>query len=138
VAVELARSFGSLVAHYRELYGLSPEDARARAGGTRERCVDRALGCDPSRVGWFNLNTSVERDPERAEARWEEVEDAARGEVASGHWAARALERYESHCWRRARFLAIRSELAAGWWPRTAAEQHLIDQMAQWQDLVWR
>jgi hypothetical protein len=98
---------------------------------------DRARDCPPSQVSWFELDAIAQRDPNRALERWEEVKRAARGEVATGQRAARALEGYDSHCWSRARFLAVRAELTAAWRPRTAVEQHLIDQLAQWQSLTW-
>ena len=41
-------------------------------------------------------------------------------------------------CWTRAKFLAIRSALRESWQPRDAQEEHLIDQMAQYQTLVER
>src|SRR5262249_48556956 len=67
---------------------------------------------------------------------WEEVKHAAREERRSGHPAARALEGAGSSCWRRAQFLAVRAELSEAWRPRNAQEQHLIDQMAQWQAVM--
>src|SRR5437016_1751344 len=37
----------------------------------------------------------------------------------------------------RARLLAVRGVLADAWRPRDALEQPLIDQLAQWQGLLW-
>jgi hypothetical protein len=138
LAAELGQAFARMVGHYREYGGLSPEDARAKASEAPVHYLERAFTCAPNQVSWFDLNAIAKRDPDKAVARWEEVKDAARGEVASGQRAARALEGYDSHCWSRASFLAVRSELTTAWRPRNAAEQHLIDQLAQWQTLIWR
>src|SRR5262245_3890179 len=138
LAAELAAAFGRMVGHFRDHCQLSPDEARARAADTPDERVERSLTCPPSAVSWSDLDGIARRDPAAALARWEEVKDAARGEVRSGHRAARALEGNDSACWTRARFLAIRSELTAAWRPRNAAEQHLIDQMAQAQELVWQ
>jgi hypothetical protein len=32
----------------------------------------------------------------------------------------------------------VRAELTDAWWPRNALEQQLIDQLAQWQILLWQ
>jgi hypothetical protein len=41
------------------------------------------------------------------------------------------VEGYTSDAWQRARFLALREELAREWQPRNGVERQLIDQMAQ-------
>jgi hypothetical protein len=89
-------------------------------------------------VSWLDLDALARHDPGAALRLWGEVVDAARGEVSSGHRAARALEGAGTDCWDRARFLAVRSELSDAWGPRDADEQHLIDLMAQHQALIWR
>ncbi len=93
-------------------------------------------------MSWFDLDTVARHDPEEARERWEQVKRAARLEVRDGHRAARALEgsdvRSGRGCWERARFLAVRAELADAWRPRDALEQQLIDQLAQWQTLLWQ
>jgi hypothetical protein len=138
VAGELAAAFGQMVGFYREHYKLTPEEARARAAEAPDHYVERVLTCPPEEVSWHNLNALAGRDPARALERWEEVKRAARGELRSGYRAARALEGCESQCRRRAQFLAVRAELSDAWRPRNAAEQHLVDQMAQCQELIWR
>jgi hypothetical protein len=138
IADELGQAFGLMVEHYRRHYGQSPDDARAQAADYPDQYLDRALTCPPSQVSWFELDAIARLDPARAIERWEEVKQAARSEVASGHRAARSLEGFDSHCWSRAQFLAVRAELKAAWRPRNAAEQLLIDQMAQWQTLAWQ
>src|SRR5262245_39800749 len=67
-----------------------------------------------------------------------QVKQAARREVRSGHRACEALEGYVTPCWGRAQFLAVRAELVASVQPRSAVELQLIDQLAQWQTLLWQ
>jgi len=67
----------------------------------------------------------------------EQIKQAARNEIRSGHRAARAIED-SGVLWERARFLAVRAELTEAWKPRDAGEQLLVDQLAQWQFLLWR
>src|SRR5262249_37421342 len=82
--------------------------------------IERALSCEPSQVSWLDIDAIARTDPQKALARWDEIKEAARGEVRAGHRAARALEGYDSDCWRRARFLAVRAELTEAWRPRNA------------------
>lgn len=138
LAAELGRAFGQMVGFYREHYGLSPGEARTKASDLPDPFLERTLTAPPDQMSWLDLDAVAQLDPDRARARWEEIKEAAREEIRTGHRAARALEGWESHCWSRARFLAVRSELYAAWRPRNAAEQQLIDQLAQWQVLIWR
>jgi hypothetical protein len=145
LARELAGAFGRVLEEYREFFELSPEEARARAGeaGVAQRGrLDRILTGPPDQVSWFDLDTLARHDPDKARDRWEQVKRAARLEVRDGRRAARALEGPEARtgrgCWERARFLAVRAELADAWRPRDAMEQQLLDQLAQWQTLLWQ
>jgi hypothetical protein len=138
VAGELAAAFGQMVGFYREHYKLTPEEACARAAEAPDHYVERVLTCPPEEVSWHDLNALEGRDPARALERWQEVKRAARGELRSAFRAARALETSESQCRHRVRFLAVRAELSDAWRPRNATEQHLVDQMAQCQELIWR
>jgi hypothetical protein len=92
----------------------------------------------PDQVGWLDLHALEKSDPALALRRWQEVQEAARAELRSGHRAARFLEWGDNSCWGRAQFLAVRAELAGAWRPRDAQEWHLIDQMAQFQTLLER
>jgi hypothetical protein len=68
----------------------------------------------PEHLGWHELGEIARRDPEMALARWRQVKEAARDEVASGHLAAAAAEvPGRSPPWGRATFLAVRDELLA-------------------------
>jgi hypothetical protein len=137
VAAEVARAFGRLVEGYRQHCGLSPEEARQRACGAPEEQHRRILELPPDQVGWWDLDLLERHDPALALRRWEEVKEAARQEVRSGHRAARALEDDGGTCWGRAQFLAVRAELTEAWRPRDAMEQQLVDQLAQWHTLLW-
>ena len=142
LARELAGAFGRVVEEFREFFELSPEEARSRACEPQLEQLDRILTGPPDQVSWFDLDTLSRHDPEKAGERWQQVKRAARLEVRDGHRAARALEGTDAPtgrgCWERARFLAVRAELADAWRPRDALEQQLIDQLAQWQTLLWQ
>jgi hypothetical protein len=137
LAGELAASFGRLVESYQEGYGLSAQEAVDRASESHPDSEEHARACPPGQVSWDDLRRLAARDPALALRRWEEVKEAAREEVRSGHRAARPLEVGESSAQGRARFLAVRAELADALRPRNALEQQLIDQLVQWQTLLW-
>jgi hypothetical protein len=140
VASELASAFRDVLAGYREYYKLSLADAVERATTPSPEYDQQVLTSPPDEVTWAGLENIAERDPERAQQRWEEVKQAAREELRCGHRAARAVEGGGRTLWERARFLAVRAELSEAWQPRDALEQQLIDQLAQWQSLlfVWQ
>jgi hypothetical protein len=138
VAAELARSFRDLVESFRDYYKLSREEAVARASEDDHGQLDRIVNGPPDEVSWFDLEAVARTDPEKAQRVWERIQEAARSELRSGHRAARVLEAGVGSCWERARFLALRSELAEAWKPRNALEQQLLDQMAQCQTLLER
>ena len=137
LAGELAAEFGRTAEVYRQHFGLSPDEARRQAADVTEEHLRQVLDGPPEEVGWYDLDLLARRDPALAVRRWEEVKGAARGEIRSGHRAGRALEGYDSDCWTRARFLALRAELTEALRPRTQLEQQLIDQLAGWQTQVW-
>jgi hypothetical protein len=138
VAAELARSFCNLVESYREYYKLSRQEALARATEHDPGLLDRIVNGPPDEVSWFDLEGVSQIDPEKAQRAWEEIKQAARSELRSGHRAARMLEAGVGTCWERARYLALRTELAVAWKPRNALEQLLLDQMAQFLTLLER
>jgi hypothetical protein len=73
-----------------------------------------------------------------AERRWEEVKQAAREELHTGHRAAKVMEGFDSRCWDRAQFLAVREDLVASWRPRNGVERRLVDQLAMLQTALFR
>jgi hypothetical protein len=103
-----------------------------RHAGARATDTPGAANPDDERQGW-----EAQRE-QLARRRWLEVQQAARSEVRSGHRAAGPLEQHGLTCWQRARFLALRAELADAWQARDQMEQHLIDQMTQFQTLMER
>jgi hypothetical protein len=131
LARELAASFGELVKGYRRVWGLSQEEAVARAGATHPADEERILSAPPDQVQWRDLDVLARTAPELAQRRWEEVKQAARQELLSGHRAAEATGPAGVSCWQRARFLAVRDGLAEAWGPRNGLEWTLIDLMAQ-------
>jgi hypothetical protein len=140
LANEVAAAFGRLARSYREVYGQSPEEARAstRANPGHPEYLERQLNGPPDQVEWYDLDELSRRDPALGLRRWEGVKQAAREEVATRFRAAAALEGPDSRCWDRARFLAVRAGLGDAWRARDAQEWALIDQLAQWQLLLWR
>jgi hypothetical protein len=138
LARELAAAFGAMVAAYREHFKLSAQEAIDRTSDHPPASLDDALTGPPDQVSWFQLHDLSAHDPDKALRRWEEVKQAARDEVRSGHRAARALEGLDGSCWARAQFLALRAELSRALRPRDPLEQQLIDQLAQFQVMMER
>jgi hypothetical protein len=136
LARELGASFGEMVKCYREMSGLSPQEALARASETHPTDEERILRAPPDQLSWSQLDTLAERDPELARRLWEEVKREAREELQSGHRAALAMGYLVGDCWPRAQFLAVRAALAEGLRPRNGLEWLLIDTMAQAQTLL--
>jgi hypothetical protein len=137
LARELAAAFGEMVYFYREHYKLSAEEARQRAAENSPECIDRILNAPPDQVTWYDLDSLAQKDKSLALERWEQVKEAARNEIRSGYRAARAIE-FSNDAWERARYLAVRAEIMEDWRPRNAMEQQLVDQLAQWQVLLWQ
>jgi hypothetical protein len=138
LARESAEAFNGLVKIYREQYGMSHEDA-CRASESSEGQLARAMTCPPEQVQWRDLGEITRRDPEAALARWNEIRAAAREDLVSGHCAASAVEEWDGlQCWERARFLALRDELAASVGNPSPSERILIDQLAGMQLSLWQ
>jgi hypothetical protein len=90
-----------------------------------------AMQCEPDQLSWFEMSALAKVGPESAVQRWEEVKQTALAELRSGHTASKAVEPSSNRPADRARFLAVRAELAADWRPRNGIERTLIDVMAQ-------
>jgi hypothetical protein len=78
---------------------------------------------------WEELADISDAQPQSGLALWEEIKEAARAELASGHRAA-AMETYLSTPMDRARFVVLREALCEQWQPRGAGECLLLDQLA--------
>jgi hypothetical protein len=137
LAREMAAAFAAMVKLYREQWKLAHQEAVARASESNPAADGQALNGPADQVSWFDLESIAQRDPELAFRRWQEVKQAAREEVRNGYRAARALEGYDAHAWTRARFLAVRAELTEAWRPSNGLEQQLLDQLAQFQTMLW-
>jgi hypothetical protein len=137
VARELAAAFGELVDSYRKHCKLSAEEAVKRAEENSVEDIERILNGPPDEVTFFDMDALTQKDESLALQRWEQIKEAARNEIRSGYRSARAVED-GGGLWERARFLAVRAELMEAWRPCNGAEQQLVDQLAQWQTLLWR
>src|SRR5437588_6260845 len=95
LAREMAASVRDMVESYLNASGMSRGEAAAKA---REPAHPDSLAITlskpPDEVSWFELENLLERDPERALRRWEEIKQAAREEAGSGHRGAKAVERW--------------------------------------------
>jgi hypothetical protein len=138
LARELAASYSSAVEYHRRKQGLPPAEAVAKAEEPfPTAALENILRAPADQGGWWGLEALARHDPELAYRRWEGVKSEARDELQSGERAAKAMEGYDSTPWQRARFLAIREELARDWQPRNGVERQLLDQMAQAQSAVY-
>jgi hypothetical protein len=132
LAREMANAVREQVDSYKEVYGVSHPEAVARAGKPPGAGGDdQLLRGPPDPVCWADLENLFGRDPERANARWEEVKQAARDETRSGHRGAKRVQRWGGSPWQRAEYLALRHELQEGWQPRNGIERQLLETMAQ-------
>ena len=145
----LARKMGEA---YREMMGYYVRHGERTYGEARDKLHQVPEGEELARLenepaaelSWWELSELAAVDPDKMLARWEEVKQAALQEVQSGHRAASAaLMPVQDSPMDRARFLAIRHDLALEWKPRGGIEQTLLDQMAQawtmqlhWQELA--
>jgi hypothetical protein len=130
LAREMVNGLRELVASFEAEEGLGTPEALAMIRDLQHREQD-IRQCAPWALRWTDLEGLLERDPAKFHERWEEIKQAAREELRSGHRAAELVEVSGSTPWDRARFLAVRQELIDGWQPRNAAEQHLVDQLTQ-------
>jgi hypothetical protein len=132
LAREMQAAFARQLETYREIYKESLDEARARARGPLPDHVrERLLKAPPEQLSWYELHQVARQDPEGAVRRWEAIKQAARQDLQTGHRAAKAVEAPSPSPRERARFLALREELAREWQPRGGVEWQLIDTLAQ-------
>ena len=132
LAREMAAAYRGLLEYYRDQYKLSPPEALAKVDAPFPPYLEENAVRGPAdQVTWHDLGRLAEHQPELAEQAWARVQQEARDELASGHRAAKAMEGYYSHLWKRAQFLAVREQLAKEWGPRSGVEWQLIDTMTQ-------
>jgi hypothetical protein len=138
LARELAAAYRTSVDYHKRRMGLPAAEAVAKAEEPMpEGYHERVLAGPADQVSWSDLEMLTRKDPDLAASRWERMVQEARDELRSGHRAARAMEGYTSDAWQRARFLAIREDLAEEWRPRNGIERQLIDAMAQAQTAAY-
>ena len=131
LAAELARAYEGTVEYYRRDLQLTGIEAIAKADEPQSSDYEhRCLTCLPDQVAWRDLQELTAKDPNLAVERWEEIKQQALDELRSGHRAAKAVDAENNGPWDRARFLAIRQELADGWRARNGMERTLIDKLA--------
>jgi hypothetical protein len=130
IARECAASFGRALAWYRSHFKMTTEEAMARMNENAEEVVQEILQRPPNEIDWHDIDHVGELDPPKALELWQEIQTQALEELRSGHRSAKALQPVVNHPWQRARFLALRHELAEQWQPRNGIERQLIDTMA--------
>jgi len=138
---EMAAAHRRLTEFYKENYGLSDNEALARADETSKFAIDKQLiDGDPRDTTWCELQSLAERDPALQEECWQQIKQTAADELASGHRAAEAVEANGIRPWERAQFLALRDSLSKEWNPQNGVERMLIDTMAQayTSQLLWQ
>jgi hypothetical protein len=136
----MAAAYRAKIDYYRKYHQSSPKEAVARADATASpEFVESILARPPEDVCWLQLHVLAEQDPTLAVRLWEEICDAALGEVQGKERAAKAVEAWGSDAWQRAQFLALCRELEDGWRPQSGVERQLLDTMAQAQSsfLYW-
>ena len=134
LACEMAHAVGEMVAALEKHLNLTRDQALARIREDDPRMIERIRTAPPSQVTFVDLYMLGRHSPELSVQRWEEVKQAARNELRTGHRAANiVVPKSTSTCWHKARFLALRSELLDGWQPRNSIEQALLDILMQMQ-----
>jgi hypothetical protein len=137
LAREMAAAYRAMVAHYKKQYNLSPQEALAKNDEPLDPAVDEHVRqTPPGQASWYDLQDLTNRDPDLAVQAWENIKNAALEELQSGHRAAVAVDGCYGSPWDRARFLALRADLASNLEPRNGIEWQLIDTMAQAQAFV--
>lgn len=137
IGAEAAAAAELAVARCADAFGTSAAEARAKLQELSPGEHERLLKVRASEVQWRDLDTLGRGNPADAVACWERVKQHTLRELRSGHRAGRALDVGGTHAIPRARFLAVRAELAEAWRPRHAGEQHLVDMLAQHQIQLW-
>jgi hypothetical protein len=132
LARELATAYEDRVRRFKHEQGLPTEEALTEANKPASlSAMFRIMDRPPEEVIWEDLQALVGNTGERSVDRWEEVKQAAQGELRSGDRAGMVLLGRDCRPIDLARFLAVRDELAEGWQPRNGVERQLVEQMAQ-------
>ncbi len=131
LARQMALAYEGMVQFYRREFGLTVEEADARAANTLTPGDQaRIMNTPPDQVNWNDLGRLLKADPQQGFVVWERIKQSARDELQTGHRAAAALE-FDSAPMARAQFLMLREELSRSWQPHDGIELTLIDMLAQ-------
>jgi len=131
-ADRMAQAYFNQIEFCQMAYKESRQEAMDRqAEPIPDHYREKILNGPPSRVSWMGLVHLTDENPALAAQRWEEIRQAAKDELRTGHRAAMAVETWGGHPWERARFLAVRDGLAEQWHPSSGMEWQMIDQIAQ-------
>jgi hypothetical protein len=133
LAEEMAGAYRRMLENYRRYHGLKAEEALVALEQARSPlALESIQSREPQQVSWYHLGELAQVEPEQATRQWEEIQEAARADLRSGHRAARAVqESFGSGPWDMAQFLAVRTSLAEQWQPQGGIELLLIDTLAQ-------
>jgi hypothetical protein len=127
----MTRAMRDQVAFYQQEFGLTLEEAHANVSAPASpEEVARIRRTPPAHYSWLELNRLMRTDAEQGLAQWNNIKQAARDELQSGHRAAHAVD-WAGSPWTRAQFVAIRESLTKDWHPSTGMERMLIDIAAQ-------
>lgn len=137
LAKEMGRAFGESVEAYREYFGLTPDEARARARGSDEASREHLDAAPLDELSWADLDSLDRLSPGDGQKKWSAIKEAAQQELQNGHRAARSLGGLTSTCWGRAQFLALKDELLESLQPQSTLEIRLVNQLAQYQTLLF-
>jgi hypothetical protein len=131
LAVEMDDAYRAVVEAYRTHLGLAGDAAEQLVADVeRRRGLQQLLSAPVRSLSWLNLGDLTRHDPALADEAWARMKEVAHQELASGHQAARVVERSEPP-FTRAEFLALRESFRAEWQPRGGLEDVLIDTLAQ-------
>jgi hypothetical protein len=131
LARDVANAFRGMVQFYKESCKLSHEEALQKMREDNPAYLEQILAYPPDQLSWLDLEHVIERMPEKGLQLWEQVKQAARDELRSGHRMVQAINLRSDLCWPRAQYLALRDELLEGWQPANALERQLVETLAQ-------
>ena len=139
LAAEMAAAYRRRVDFYKNEYGKAlPEAlemaARTSADSLQAAFIESLRVEPPDQVSWADLQQLEDAGPGDALRKWAEVKAFARDELISGMRGAAVVECMSEMGGGplvRARYIALRQEMAKDWEPLTGIERLLIEQMAQ-------
>ena len=131
LAAHFVQSLRASVESYKEVFGLTSEEAVAKATAPSPSAENSVRRIPLDMLAWNDLLTLYRSDPAAALEKWMQTKEAARKDLQSGTCAAEFVQPLNASPWWLAQFLTVRDELADSWQSRSGAEKLLIDQAAQ-------